>query len=756
MVSRKQNDEFITVKDEHKHYLDTNYSDLMKQFYLDYSVSVLVSRAIPDVRDGLKPVQRKILYDMYEMGVLSNKPYKKSARIVGDTMGKYHPHGDSSIYDAMVNMAVDFNKTQKMVDGFGNMGSIEGDEAAAMRYTESRLDNYTELVMLDYLKYNTVNFIDNYDGSEKEPEVLPALLPNLIINGSSGIGVGSRSEIPSHNLKEVIDATIYTMKHKRVNVEKLMNFIKGPDFPSGGIVTNKSDLLNVYKNGYGKIEISGVMEEKNEGGKKQLVITEIPQTMVGDGINKFIEKLKSLVLDKTLSEVTDISNHSSSEGIMIVIDLKKNADAEYVKSVIYNKTPFKWYISTSFLVVENGAPVQKSLLDLINSFIGFQYEIYTKKFKNLLEKSSEKMEITEGLIKAIDQLDAILDLIRNSKSTAVAKKALMSGSVENINFKLKKNKDLAQKFNFTEKQADAILKMQLSRLVGLEINELKKNHKKYLLETEKYTEILNDDTKLQKEIIATLNTFKKKYSKDRKTLIENLSFEEKEKKVEKEDLVVLVDKNSYIYSITKDLFDKKDKEFLDDYSYIIKTTNLDSVLVFTNKNNAHSIKVSEIPYSTSKNKAVPIDNISNFDINKESVLNIFNLDNDSNMDLIFLTQNGLIKSTNIKEFISNRKTINASKINDDDQLSAVKEYEDNKNIIITTNDNKGIRFDISEIPSYGKNAAGVKGLKLNGEEIANDIFIVEKTNGELLINDIQKRATDIKIGKRGATPTKIK
>lgn len=753
---KKNNDDFKNTKKTDKNYIDTNYTDLMKQCYLDYSVSVLVSRAIPDIRDGLKPVQRKILYDMYEMGVLSNKSYKKSARIVGDTMGKYHPHGDSSIYDAMVKMALDFNKTQKLVDGFGNMGSIEGDEPAAMRYTESRLDRYAETVMLDFLKYNTVNFVDNYDGSEREPEVLPSILPNLLINGSTGIGVGGRTEMPSHNLAEVVDAVIYTMQRKKVTIKNLMKYIKGPDFPTGGIITNKSDLEDVYKKGKGKIEMTGVMKEVTKGSKKQLVITEIPQTMIGNGVNRFIEKIKDLVLDKTLSEITNISNHSSGEGIMIVLDLKNNADIDYVKSVIYNKTPFKSTLSVDFLVIENGRPQQKSLTQLINSFIDFQYEIYTKKYNYLLSKSKEKAEIAEGLIKAIDQLDAIIDLIRNSKSTKDAKVALVTGKVDGIEFKLKKNKLAASKFNFTETQADAILKIQLSRLVGLEINTLKSEYSKYKKEMDKYEKLIQNKNELKKDIIKNLRKLKKDYKKPRKTIIKDLVFEEKEKEIEKENLVVLIDENSYIHSISEDLFNKQNGEELSEYKFIIKTNNIDTLLVFTNKNKVHTINVIDVPQGGFKSKGIPVDNISNFKIEKEKILNVCSVDNDADQKLIFLTANGLIKQTNINEFITNRKTISASKINKGDFIVDIKKFNENKNVIITTNDNTALRFDISEIPSYGKNAAGAKGLKLKNKVMATSMQIVDKVNGTFYYQNQNKNATDVKLSKRGLTPSNIK
>ena len=423
----------------------TDYADVMQKSYIDYAMSVIISRALPDVRDGLKPVQRRTLYDMYELGIRYDRPYRKCARIVGDTMGKYHPHGDSSIYEALVVMAQDFKKGKILVDGHGNFGSIEGDGAAAMRYTEARLEKLTQEVFLADLDKNVVDFMPNFDETEKEPQVLPVKIPNLLVNGADGIAVGMATSIPPHNLGEVVDAVKAYIKNNDISVKGLMRYLKGPDFPTGGLVVNKDDLLNIYETGSGKLRLRGKVEvEKVKGGRQQLVITEIPYTMIGANIGKFLNDVASLVETKKTTDIVDISNQSSKEGIRIVLELKKDADVENLTNMLYKKTRLEDTFGVNMLAVADGRPETLSLKQVIEHHVDFVFEVTTRKYKTLLGKELEKKEIQEGLIKACDVIDLIIEILRGSKSRDQVKKCLVEGITEGIRFKSKASEKAAK------------------------------------------------------------------------------------------------------------------------------------------------------------------------------------------------------------------------------------------------------------------------------------------------------------------------
>ena len=416
--------------------IKTEYSDIMQKSYIDYAMSVLMSRAVPDVRDGLKPVQRRVLYAMHELGLKYDKPYRKSARIVGDAMGKYHPHGDSSIYEALVVMAQDFKKGMALVDGHGNFGSIEGDGAAAMRYTEARLRKVTQEALLSDLDKDVVDFIPNFDETEKEPSVLPAKIPNLLVNGTEGIAVGMATSMPPHNLGEVIEGIKAYMNNPDITVAELMEYIPGPDFPTGGIVTNKDELLSIYETGNGKIKIRGNIEiEQGKAGKMKIVVTEIPYTMIGANIGKFLTDIVALIDAKKTSDIVDISNQSSKDGIRIVVEVKKDANVENLKNMLIKKTKLEDTFGVNMLAVADGRPETLSLKDIIIHNVNFQREINTRKYKTLLNKELDKKEIQEGLIKACDVIDLIIEIIRGSKEVKIAKRCLVEGVTEGINFK---------------------------------------------------------------------------------------------------------------------------------------------------------------------------------------------------------------------------------------------------------------------------------------------------------------------------------
>ena len=500
----------------------TEYSEIMQKSYIDYAMSVIIARALPDVRDGLKPVQRRTLYDMHELGIRYDRPYRKCARIVGDTMGKYHPHGDSSIYGALVVMAQDFKYSMPLVDGHGNFGSIEGDGAAAMRYTEARLQKITQQAYLADLDKDVVDFIPNFDATEKEPSVLPVKVPNILINGAEGIAVGMATSIPPHNLGEVIDGVIAYMKNPDITTEEIMEYIPGPDFPTGGIVINKDELVSIYESGNGKIKLRGKVEiEPMKGGKERIVITEIPYTMIGANIGKFLNDVYSLVETKKTSDIVDISNQSSKAGIRIVIELKKGADAQNLCNLLYKKTRLEDTFGVNMLAVANGKPETMGLVSVIRHNVQFQYELATRKYTTLLKKEQDKCEIQEGLIKACDVIDLIIEILRGSKNIKQAKKCLITGETEGIKFKSKLSEKTASMLHFSERQATAILEMRLYKLIGLEIEALMAEHEETLKNIARYEEILGSRSVMAKVIIRELKALKKEFAHPRLTVIEN-------------------------------------------------------------------------------------------------------------------------------------------------------------------------------------------------------------------------------------------
>ena len=553
----------------------TEYSDVMRKSYIDYAMSVIISRALPDVRDGLKPVQRRTLYDMYELGIRYDKPYRKCARIVGDTMGKYHPHGDSSIYESLVVMAQEFKKGMVLVDGHGNFGSIEGDGAAAMRYTEARLTKFTQEAYLADLDKDIIDFGPNFDETEKDPLVLPVRVPNLLINGAEGIAVGMATSIPTHNLGEVIDAVKAYMKNDAITTKQLMKYIKGPDFPTGGIVVNKDDLPEIYETGQGKIKIRGKVEvEDLKGGKKQLVITEIPYTMIGAGIGKFLNDVCNLVETKKTTDIVDISNQSSKEGIRIVLELKKGADVENLKNMLYKKTRLEDTFGVNMLAVANGRPETLGLKAIIEHHVDFQFELTTRKYKTLLAKELDKKEVQEGLIKACDVIDLIIEILRGSKSVKDAKACLTQGITENIKFKSQISKKMAAMLRFTERQASAILEMRLYKLIGLEIEALQKEHETTLKNIARYEDILNHYDSMATLIMEELDAFKKEYGRKRRTAIENAEaavFEEK--KVEEQEVIFLMDRFGYAKTVDVSVYERNKEAADSENKYVVNCLN---------------------------------------------------------------------------------------------------------------------------------------------------------------------------------------
>ena len=739
--------------------IKTEYSEIMQKSYIDYAMSVIVARALPDVRDGLKPVQRRTLYDMYELGIKHDKNYRKSARIVGDTMGKYHPHGDTSIYDSLVVMSQDFKKSMPLVDGHGNFGNIEGDGAAAMRYTEARLHEITEIGLLSDLDKNVVDFIPNFDETEKEPSVLPAKFPNLLVNGAEGIAVGMATSIPPHNLGEIIDATKAYMKDESITIKEIMKYIKGPDFPTGGIVINKDDLLSIYETGSGKIRIRGKVEtKKGKNGKTEIIISEIPYPMIGSNISKFLSDVAGLFESKKAPEIVDISNQSSKEGIHIVIELKKGADSDNFINLLYKKTRLEDTFGVNMLAISNQKPEIMNIKEIIKNNVEFQYDVSKRKYTNLLEKELKKKEIQEGLIKACNIIDLIIEVLRGSKDRSMVKQCLVRGNTDGIIFKSKESKLMAQQLQFSELQADAILDMRLYKLIGLEIEALMNDHEKTMANIYRYEDILERKDSMIQVLINDLDSMKKEFASKRKTIIENGAeaiYEEKEQ--EEMPLMFLMDRFGYARLIDIPTYERNKEAASNENKFIIPTKNTSKICVFTNTGQLHTIKVQDLPLGKFRDKGIPIDNISNFSSNKEMILYIIDQSNLMIGRIIFATKYGYIKTVDGSEFNVTKKQIAATNLSANDTLVSVEQIVEQRNIVLQSSDGYFLRFPIDEIPSKKKNAIGVRGMRFTENAHLDSVYYTQNAvEHSIMYNSKSIELNKIKLGKRDIKGVKIR
>lgn len=742
---------------EEEQIIRTEYSELMQKSYIDYAMSVIVARALPDVRDGLKPVQRRTLYDMHELGIRYDKPYRKSARIVGDTMGKYHPHGDSSIYGALVVMAQEFKMGLPLVDGHGNFGSIEGDGAAAMRYTEARLKKITQEAYLADLDKDVVDFVPNFDETEKEPLVLPVKVPNLLLNGAEGIAVGMTTSIPPHNFTEVIDGVIAYMKNPDINTEQMMQYIPGPDFPTGGIVANQDDLLAIYATGMGKIKLRGKVEiERGKGGKDRLVITEIPYTMIGANIGKFLNDVYSLVETKKTSDIVDITNQSSKEGIRIVIEMRRGADAENLKNLLYKKTKLEDTFGVNMLAVADGRPETMGIVPIIRHHVDFQYELATRKYQTLLAKELERREIQEGLIRACDVIDLIIEILRGSTNVKEARACLTAGITEGIRFKSDKSKMEAAQLRFTERQADAILEMRLYKLIGLEIEALMKEHEKTLANIARYEEILNSRAVMAKVIIRELEGYKKEYGAPRRTVIDNLKeVVLEEKKIEETDVVFLMDRFGYAKTIDVAVYERNKEAADAENRYVITCKNTDKICIFTNTGQMHLLKVLDLPFGKFRDKGTPIDNLSNYNSSEESFIFIRNLGALCSSKVIFGTKASMLKVVDGSEFDVAKRTTAATKLNEGDELLFVGCLEGNETIVMQSEKDFFLRIEAASIPEKKKGAAGVRGMRLGTGDALAAIYLLKE--GETVSAEVKGKECALNrlhIGNRDTKGTK--
>lgn len=680
--------------------------ETMRTSFLDYSMSVIVDRALPDVRDGLKPVHRRILYAMNDMGIVASKPFKKSARIVGEVIGKYHPHGDTAVYDAMVRMAQDFSYRYMLVQGHGNFGSMDGDGAAAMRYTEARMSKIAMEMMKDINK-NTVDFRPNYDSEETEPSVLPARFPNLLVNGAVGIAVGMATNIPPHNLNETIDAVFAIMENPDITtIELLDNYIKGPDFPTGGIILGRAGIKQAFETGRGSIVVRAKTHvEEMDNGKHRIVVTEVPYQ-----VNKanLIEKIANLVRDKQIDGITYLNDESNREGIRIVIELRKDVQAEVVLNQLYRQTSLQTSFGANMLALVNGAPKQMGVKEMLNHYIDHQIEVTVRRTKFELKKAEDRAHILEGLRIALDHIDEIIKIIRSSETDTIARVEMM------------------ERFNLSEIQANAILEMRLRRLTGLERDKIEKEYQELMIQIADLKDILANHSRVIQIIKDELSEVKNRFGDERRTEISDANFDmQDEDLIPVEDVVVTMTTNGYIKRMPTDTYHKQNRGGRgvkgmavnedDVVDMLITMSSHDYLMLFTNFGKVYRIKGYQVPNSSRTAKGLPVVNLLNLD-KEEKVCTLVPVERESESQyLLFVTKSGLVKRTPMSEFDSIRQNGKiAITLRDDDELVGVKETTGDDEIIIAGSNGKAVRFHEEGIRAMGRSASGVKGFNTDG------------------------------------------
>lgn len=685
---------------------DVNLTGLMKNSFLDYAMSVIVARALPDVRDGLKPVQRRILYGMNELGVTPDKPYKKSARIVGDVMGKFHPHGDSSIYEGLVRMAQDFSYRYMLVDGHGNFGSVDGDGAAAMRYTEARMSKIAVEMLRDINK-NTVDFQDNYDGSEKEPTVLPARFPNLLVNGASGIAVGMATNIPTHNLGEVIDAIHLLMQNPDATTEELMKVLPGPDFPTGGVVMGKSGIRKAYETGRGTIIVRAKVDiEEAKNGRQRIVVHEIPY-MVNKA--RLIERIAELAREKEIEGITDINDETDREGMRIVIDVRRDASAEVILNNLYKMTLMQTTFNFNMLAIVNGAPKVLSLKQILQHYLEHQINVVRRRTEFDLKKAQSRDHIVQGLLIALDHIDEIIKIIREAQTSEIAKEQLID------------------RYTLDDRQAQAILDMRLVRLTGLEREKIENEHQKLTEAIADYQDILAHEERIDQIIYDELLEIQRKFGDPRRTELQvgDITDIEDEDLIEEEDIVVTLTHNGYINRQPLDEFKSQNRGgrgvkgmgvHKDDFiEHLISSSTHDILLFFTNSGKVFSMKGYEVPEYGRSAQGIPIINLLGIDNHEKitAVINVSNAADDTDKFLFFVTKQGTVKKTPVDDFRNIRSNgLKAIQLHDGDELIHVNIIDGQQNMILGTRLGYAVSFNAEDVRSMGRSAAGVRGAKL--------------------------------------------
>lgn len=716
------------------HVLPINLANCMQDSFLSYAMSVIVSRALPDVRDGLKPVQRRILFTMSELGVFSDKPHKKSARIVGDVMGKYHPHGDTAIYDAMVRMAQDFSYRYPLADGHGNFGSVDGDSAAAMRYTEARLSKIANEMLRDLGK-NTVDFMDNYDGTEQEPTVLPARFPNILVNGASGIAVGMATSIPTHNLSEVINATLALIENPDLDVEGLMNYILAPDFPTGGTIMGLKNVKQAYETGLGSVTCRAKTEIVTlSNGKKEILVKEIPYQV---NKTKLIERIAQLAKDKIIEGITDLRDESSRKGMKIVIEIRRDANANVILNNLYRYTPMQTTYSVNMIALDHGQPKVLNLKQILECYIKHQIEVVTRRTEYDLEKAKARLHIVQGLLIALADIDEVIKVIKESKSTDEAVNKLMSN------------------FVLTEIQSKAILDMKLQRLTGLEVEKLQEESKELTELVNYLTEVLSSHNKLMSIIVDELREIERKYGDERRTDI-NISDDldvNDEDLIPVEDVMITITNRGYIKRLSVDAYKVQKrggkgitgtKMQEDDFvEKIMYTSSHDNILFFTNLGQIYDLRAYQIPVASRFSKGLPIVNLLKFQENERlaAVINVKTLEDPGY--LIFGTKRGNVKKTELSKYKNIRSTgIRALILNEGDELIDVTKSDGTGSVILGASSGKAVRFDEVEVRPTNRSAAGVKAIKLEEDEKVVGMAVVNSDNDEITVlteNGIGKR-----------------
>ena len=708
---------------------NANLSEQMKTSFLSYAMSVIVARALPDVRDGMKPVHRRILYSMIEQGNTPDKPHKKSARIVGDVMGKYHPHGDSAIYESMVRMAQPFSYRHMLIDGHGNFGSVDGDGAAAMRYTEARLSKVAMEMVRD-LNKDTVNFIPNYDGEEREPEVLPARFPNLLVNGATGIAVGMTTNIPTHNLAEVISALHILMNNPEATTADLMEALPGPDFPTGGIVMGKSGIRRAYETGRGTVTVRAKVDiEQLKSGKEQIVVTELPYA-----VNKarLIERISELARDKKIEGITGIRDESDREGLRISIDVRRDASASVILNNLYKQTLLQTSFSFNMLAIDHGAPKTMSLKEILVAYLAHQREVIRRRTVFELQKAQARAHILEGLRIALDHIDEIITIIRSSKTSEEAKTRLING------------------YALSDKQAQAILDMRLVRLTGLERDKIEEEYQKLVALIADLKDILAHEERVDEIIYNELLEIQTKFGDKRRTELQVgdvLSIED-EDLIEEEDVIVTLTNSGYIKRVATGEFKAQnrggrgvqgmnvhDEDFVDQ---MISTSTHDTLLFFTNKGKVYRMKGYEVPEYGRQAKGIPVVNLLNFEGNEkiQTVINVRGEAGESNDYLFFVTRLGVVKRTAVKEFANIRTNgLKALTLHDDDEVLSVQITDGTQNIIIATHNGYSVSFAEDDVRVMGRSAAGVRGIRLREGDLVVGSDVLEKDHNVLIITE---------------------